>query len=408
MWTHLRTALHLFASQKIRFLLTVSGIVVGVASLVILASFLTVGQRGLQESSARAAGEDVITVQNDWQVLNDNPDAKRIDRHDQENVGSSTLLPDLTVGANYGLRDAKAVFGTEPFEPLIIGIEPAAFEIHRLAVEKGRTFTADEYTDVRRVAIAGAKVLDGRVKPGDVIRVEGRPYVLVGVLEEKQDMGPGGFWSWNRRILFPARTFNLEFNPSRRPTNIVAKVDPPVTLEGPLAGYVANVRDLMTVVLMHGRTVKSFDFGGAGEESDTEEQILLVIELLVYLTTVFSMVVGGINIMNIMLVTVAERTREIGLRRALGATQGDILRQFLTETVMVTLIGCVLGIVAAVVLLAIAGVAMTRWVMEWPFYVEGWSVALSVVFSAVIGMICGMYPAWRASRLDPVEALRTD
>jgi putative ABC transport system permease protein len=408
MLTHLRTALHLFRSQKIRFLLTVSGIVVGVASLVILASFLTVGERGLQESSARAAGEDVITVQNDWQQVHDNPEAKRITSRDQEDLQSSALLPGLTVGANYGLRDAKAQFGTEAFEPLIIGVEPPAFEIHRLALASGRTFTPDEYVDIRRVAIAGAKVLDGRVKPGDVIRVEGRPYVLVGVLEEKQDMGPGGFWSWNRRILFPARTFNLEFNPTKRPTNIVAKVTAPVDLKGPLAAYVGSVRDLMTVVLMRDRTVKSFDFGGAGEESQTEEQILLVIEMLIYLTTVFSMLVGGINIMNIMLVTVAERTREIGLRRALGATQGDILRQFLAETVMVTLIGALLGILSALVLLGIGSWAMTKWVTEWPYYVELWSVGLSVVFAGIIGMICGMYPAFRASRLDPVEALRTD
>ncbi len=164
----------------------------------------------------------------------------------------------------------------------------------------------------------------------------------------------------------------------------------------------------MTVTLMQDRSVQSFEFGGAGEESETEDVILMTIKMLIYLTTVFSMMVGGINIMNIMLVTVAERTREIGLRRALGATRGSILSQFLAETVAVTLIGAVLGMLLAVVMLGGASWAMTKWVTAWPFYLEVWSLVLAVVFSTIIGLTCGMYPAWRASRLDPVEALRFD
>jgi len=228
------------------------------------------------------------------------------------------------------------------------------------------------------------------------------------VLEAKSDMGPGGFRSWNKRIAIPARTFNLEFNPSKRPTNIVARVEPPAALEGPLSAFIAGVRDRMSIVLLADRTIQSFEFGGAGEENETEEIIFLTIKLLIYLTTVFSMLVGGINIMNIMLVTVTERTREIGLRRALGATRADILRQFLAETVAVTMIGAFLGISLAVATLAAASWAMTRWVTQWPFSVEPWALGLSVVFSVMIGLICGMYPAFRASRLDPVEALRSD
>ena len=408
MWAHLWTALHLFRSQKVRFLLTVSGIVVGVASLVVLASFLGVGETQLQASSARAAGEDVITVQNDWQVVHNNPDAERINRDDQEALAHSALLPDLAVSANYGMRSAKAVFGTKDFEPFIIGIEPDAFAIHRLAPARGRTFLPEEFREVRRVCVVGGEVLDGGVAPGDTLRIEGKPFVVVGVLEAKSDMGPGGFRSWNKRIAIPARTFNLEFNPSRRPTNIVARVEPPAALEGPLSGFIAGIRDRMSIVLLADRTIQSFEFGGAGEENETEEIIFLTIKLLIYLTTVFSMLVGGINIMNIMLVTVTERTREIGLRRALGATRADILRQFLAETVAVTMIGAFLGIVLAVTTLAAASWAMTRWVTTWPFSVEPWALGLSVVFSVLIGLLCGMYPAFRASRLDPVEALRAD
>ena len=400
-------ALDLFRTQKLRFLLTVSGIVVGVGSLCVLASLLEVGQSVLRKTSAEATGDDVVTIQNDWQELNNNPDARWLEHGDQEALEGSVLLPDnLTVTANYGLQDRKAQFGDEEFSPFTVGIEPATFEVYHLAVAKGRAFSASEYADVRRVAIAGSKVLDGALKPGDTVRVEGSPFVLVGILEEKPEMGPGGAFSWNNRLLFPARVYQLEFDPSRRPTNIVVKVAPPPGFDGMLQDYVLGTRSLMETVLMRDRDTKSFRFEGVSDDNSTEAIIFTTIEALLYLTTVFSMIVGGINIMNIMLVTVAERTREIGVRRALGAAQTDILRQFLAETVMVTLIGAILGVVGAVSLLAVGSWALTKWVTEWPFHLEPWSLVLSIVFSSAIGLVFGIYPAWRASRLDPVEALR--
>jgi putative ABC transport system permease protein len=135
---------------------------------------------------------------------------------------------------------------------------------------------------------------------------------------------------------------------------------------------------------------------------------MLTIRALLYLTTLFSMIVGGINIMNIMLVTVAERTKEIGVRRAIGASQRDILRQFVSETLAVTVLGAIIGLGVALMLLGAGTAALNQWVTEWPFHVEGWSVGLSISFSVFIGLIFGLYPAWRASKLDPVEALRTE
>ena len=105
---------------------------------------------------------------------------------------------------------------------------------------------------------------------------------------------------------------------------------------------------------------------------------------------------------------VAERTREIGLRRAMGASQRDIVRQFLSETVAVTLTGAVLGLVTALVLLEVASLAFTTWVTPWPFRVVPWSLLAGVGSSMVVGLVFGIYPAWRASRLDPVEALRCE
>jgi putative ABC transport system permease protein len=262
------------------------------------------------------------------------------------------------------------------------------------------------------VAIAGYEVLTdaGGVKPGETVRVDGKPFVIVGTLEHKMQMehGEGFGGGWNSRLLIPERLYNLEFNINRRPSQIVAKIRPPPEYGGLLRDYVVGSRELMRKILMERREHETFKFGGVSESNESEQTVLMAIKALTLLTTVFSMIVGGINIMNIMLVTVAERTREIGIRRALGATRADILRQFLAETLAVTAIGAGVGILGAIALLAIASRLLTEHVAPWPFYVDAPSVIGAFTGSVAISLVFGLLPAGRAARLAPVEALRQE
>ena len=409
----LRAAWAMFVAEKIRFILTISGIVVGVASLILLASLLAVGEKELQKSSNKALGHDLVTVSNDWQTMEKYDEWKRLHREDMEALQQTALIGDNVVytplygGHRAVVKNGQAVDNVRAF-----GILPNVLDMYGLKIGQGRAFLTDEYDRLDPVALVGAQVLKGKLKPGDRISVSGKPVTIVGVLQAKPSMGPdGGGFGWDNRLLLPARLYSLEFNPNQRPANIVAQVSP---IEGQAAGIVEEVertKELMRIVLMQsqGRKHQTFEFtGGDGGGSDTEKTIFMVIKTLIYLTTVFSMIVGGINIMNIMLVTVTERTREIGIRRALGATQRDILRQFLAETLAVTLLGAVIGALSAVGLLGMAAWALTKWVTEWPWYVSPWSVAVGMTFSAGIGLVFGLIPAVRASRLDPMEALRYD
>jgi putative ABC transport system permease protein len=136
------------------------------------------------------------------------------------------------------------------------------------------------------------------------------------------------------------------------------------------------------------------------------DMILLIIKILLVGTGLLSLFVGGINIMNIMLVTVTERTREIGIRRAVGANPRSIIWQFLLESATMALAGGLIGTVGGIGLARAMAAILTKVLAPWSFHLEPWSIGLSLAMSVATGIVFGLFPAWRAARLDPVEALR--
>jgi putative ABC transport system permease protein len=405
---HLGSALWLARSQKVRFLLTTSGVVVGVASLVTIASLLHVAESVLESASSEAKGDDLVVVENDWQELWSNPAARSLDRHDVDDLANTPMLHGADVTALGKMQDLKAQRGTREFTVKGMAAPPSVWTTYDLPLAAGRVFTADDDAEARDVVVVGAEVDEGTLAVGDELRVSGKTVIVVGLLAHKPQMGPGGPWDWNHRVLFPERTFRISFQPGDELASIAVRRPAPPDFAGELTSFQQQTRALVDVILSRNRDVRSFRFEGGEEEDATGELIGTIVELLLYLTTAFSMVVGGINIMNIMLVTVTERTREIGIRRALGASQSEILRQFLAETVFLTLLGAVMGLALAVLALGAATAAIDHWLVAWPFHVSPWAVVTGVVFSTLVGLSFGMYPAWRASRLDPVDALRSD
>jgi putative ABC transport system permease protein len=405
---HLKSAWWLARAQKMRFLLTVSGVVVGVASLVTIASLLDTAESVLESASSAAKGDDLVVVENDWRELHNNPSARSLERRDADNLADSAMMGQPQITALGSLVDLKAQRDGREFMVNGMAAPATVWTTYNLPLAAGRTFTASDDAEARDVVVVGAAVDDGKLAVGDEFRISGKTVRVIGLLKEKPEMGPGGPWDWNHRVLFPERTFRMSMNPSTDVATIAVRRPAPPDFSGALTEFQAQTRALVDVVLSRDRDVRSFRFEGSDEEDGTGELIGTIVELLLYLTTAFSMVVGGINIMNIMLVTVTERTREIGVRRALGASQREILSQFLAETVFLTLLGAVMGLVLALVALLAGSAAIDHWLLPWPFHVEGWSVVVAVVFSTMVGLVFGLWPAWRASRLDPVVALRME
>ena len=314
---HLGSALWLARAQKVRFLLTTSGVVVGVASLVTIASLLHVAEGVLANASSQAKGDDLVVVENDWQKLWRDPAARSLDHDDVEDLTASPLLGGAEVTALGALKDLTAQRGDRTFTVKGMAAPPTVWSTYDLPLAAGRVFTDDDDRHARDVVVVGAEVDDGRVAVGDELRVSGRTVKVIGVLAHKPQMGPGGPWDWNHRVLFPERTFRISVVPNDKVSTIAIRRPAPPDFAGELAAFQRETRSLVDVILSRNRDVRSFEFEGGDQEDGTGDLIATIVELLLYLTTAFSMVVGGINIMNIMLVTVTERTREIGVRRAL-------------------------------------------------------------------------------------------
>jgi putative ABC transport system permease protein len=216
-------------------------------------------------------------------------------------------------------------------------------------------------------------------------------------------MGHGtGTWMWDRKILVPQTAFDAVLSPQHRIHSIFLRA----RRDRPTESYLATVGKVAESVLLRRHLgVKNFTLEDR-QGSNQEKLIITIIEILLLGTGLMSMFVGGINIMNIMLVTVTERTREIGIRRAIGASKRSILIQFVLEAGAVSLSGGLLGVFGGIGVCWLVGLGLAQVFGEWSFHIEPWSIVLGLGLALITGVVFGLFPAWRAARLDPVEALR--
>ncbi len=298
---------------------------------------------------------------------------------------------------------AQIVYGNQNWSTQVTGVTVGVFVVNDWKLTSGRPFTDQDMRSATKVAILGSTVareLFGYSDPvGEVVRIKKIPFQVIGVLESK------GESSWGRDqddiVMVPVTTAQKRLFGMHRP-NMVSSITVKVKSED----LMSVAQEEVTLLLRQRHKITSFqddDFTvrNMAQAMEAAQQSTKVMSLLLGSIASVSLLVGGIGIMNVMLVSVTERTREIGIRMAVGATSKDIMLQFLVESGMLSMTGGFAGVLFGTLLSRILSGAF-----DWQTVVLPGSIALAFGFSALVGIVFGLYPAYKASLLNPIEALR--
>ena len=398
-------ALESLAANKMRSGLTIIGIVIGVAAVIAVIS-VGRGASGTITGSIEGIGTNLLFVfsgSSSEEVRNTKP----LSLSDVEAISDPFQAPSVIQVAPILQGNGKASAGGENTNTQISGVTPAYETVRNTTVSEGEFINEQHMLEYASVALLGPEVADrlfGRREglAGEMVRIDGHPFRVIGVLESK---GGSSFGNQDDRILVPFTTAQVRL--LRRPAH--GEVDM-LMVQAASSEAVAQAGEEISQIL---RTRHRTEIGADDFTILTQQDFLETVQTITGVLTIFlsgiaaiSLLVGGIGIMNIMLVSVTERTREIGLRKALGARRIDILIQFLTESALLSLIGGLIGIgLGTVISLAIGRIAAANNTQLNPSIGLD-TILLATLFSTAVGLFFGLYPANRAARLEPVEALR--
>ncbi len=406
----LRMSMQSVWSHKFRSGLTILGIVIGITTVVTVASLLTGLRKGIVDFFEEFGPDNIFVARVSGDPSGERAPPKEMRRkpiapetvaylktvcRTVEDVGVSLFI-NPAVGK---LLTAK-VPGYESDNMFLAGESTNLYKISPRELKEGRMYTADEEQRAQRVAVLGFSLADalypGESALGRTLMVDGAEYTVVGVFTKAK----GGFFGENgldRQVLIPYQTARLRYSQSKN-FFITAKARP-----GQRADAMEEIRAALRKFRHTPPGVEDdFTLSTADSIIQNFDKVTGMIVLVSIAISGLGLLVGGIGVMNIMLVSVTERTREIGVRKALGARRKDIVVQFLTEAIALTGLGGLVGIAFSILATLLVGVL----VPSLPSSVPTWAVVTGFSVSVAIGVFFGVWPAVKASRLDPVEALR--
>jgi putative ABC transport system permease protein len=394
-------------THRSRAALTLLGVAIGSGSIVLLAGVLRGGEDALVRANQGLTGTDIVQVRRKDPSEADRARATReLSRHDAGAVGDAPLLGGARVAAE-GRYQGVAHFGRKKKDVSVVSAAPSTPDTYRLALAKGRFLDADDARAGRRVCVVGDEVwreLLGSPARLEGLRVEvgGASFDVVGVLANKPYIGGStGTWVWNRKVLVPEPVYDAIYAPGHEIGRLYVRPEPKGPPEASLRGA------LRALLKRRHHGVENFELVDPSERAQ-EQMVLSVIQMLLFAVGPLALLASGINILNVMLANVTERTREIGLRRALGASPSAVIAQFLLEAATLSSLGGLAGVAGGAGVLMLASWGLGQVFGSWNYFFEPWAAAFGLGLALATGITFGVVPAIRASRVDPVGALRDD
>ena len=398
----LKIALRALANNKLRAFLTMLGIIIGVASVI---TMLAIGQGSKKSIQTQIAemGSNMIMIHPGAEMrggVRQDPSAMQTLKLDDfkslqdETNFLSAVSPNVS-------SSGQLINGANNYPSSVTGVSPEYLEIRQLSIENGTMFTNADIQSSAKVCVIGKTIVDnlfpdGSDPIGKVIRFNKIPFKVVGVLKSKGYNSMG--MDQDDVVLAPY-------------TTVMKRLLAVTYLQGIFASALTedmtdNATEEITAILRKNHKLKESDDDDFTIRSQQELSTMLntttdLMTTLLACIAGISLVVGGIGIMNIMYVSVTERTREIGLRMSVGARGIDILSQFLIDAILISITGGIIGI-----LIGIGASFAVKNIAHWPIYIQSWSVLLSFAVCTITGVFFGWYPAQKASNLDPIDAIR--
>jgi putative ABC transport system permease protein len=407
-WEAFRVATASLRANKLRTALTLIGIIVGVTAVIAVVTII----KGLDQTVAQtfsSQGSTVFSISKNPQIIKSREEFIKSNRrkdvtHDDAEAIARLCTACWRVGIAANAIETVKYADQKAENVRVRGVDPLTmFDIDGVTIDAGRIWTDSEGASGRDICVIGPDMLKNLFSDapadravGQEIRIDGRPYLVLGVLEP---LGSIFGFSRDNVVYIPYSTYQKAYGARR---SLV------VFIQVPAAEQLESAEDQVRTIMRNRRGhATDEDEGFALETQDVFLNLYGSATSNIYLVTIgvagISLLVGGIVVMNIMLVSVTERTKEIGIRKAIGARRKDILTQFLIEAVTVTAIGGALGVVTGFGLAYIISA-----LIGFPLLISVASAVLGVGVSSVVGIVSGLWPAWRAASLDPIEALRAE
>jgi putative ABC transport system permease protein len=399
-------ALESLSSNKVRTGLTMLGIIIGVGAVIAMLAIGTGTEQAIV-GEIEGIGTNLLFIYTDYEDVT-NPEPITIE--DAEALNDPALAPSIAASAPTVQGEVEVTYSGNVTRAGLLGVTEEYSKVQTIKLNEGQFFSATQVNGVASAVILGASVAEelfGRVDGlvGETVRINEQPFRIIGVLKEEggSEFGP----SIDDQIWVPLSTAQSRLLPRKLKNQVDL-----IYVSAVSSDAVDSAEDEITLILRdrHNLRLEEDDFVIVTQELflDFASTVTGVFTIFLGGVAGISLLVGGIGIMNIMLVSVTERTKEIGLRKAVGAKKIDILSQFLIESSLLSVIGGIIGIIVGWLLsLGIGRIAAANDFLLDPAITLN-SVLLATLFSAAVGLFFGIYPANRAAQLEPIEALRTE